>query len=402
MRHILKLIIAPLSSLIIIMLGISYLNTFISLRVTSDGYPSFITGILYSTYYLGMMIGAFYLEKIIHQKGHIRSFAMFAGGVSCIIILQSFTPPPYTWILFRFFTGILVAGLFIVIESWLLLLACPKTRGSVLSLYMIAIYLGQSMGQFGINLVPIQSILPFNLCLIFCTASIIPVCIMKAAAPTLHEAEIINVFYLFKKIPLGFLGNFTAGLILGAFYSLGPVYAKNSGYSLMQISMVMAVTILGGMSLQWPIGKLSDVFPRRNIIIMICFFICTLSLLLVFLHESSYAVHLLLLFILGGFVFTLYPISITYCCDFFSSSGLTSVTAAALLIFGCGCIIGPIMAPFFMLIGPEGLFLYIALFAFLLTFFAVYRQHTAPPPPKETKENYRVHPGLSDNLIEPE
>ncbi|MCH9617403.1 MAG: putative MFS-type transporter YcaD [Chlamydiia bacterium] len=402
MRNIIKLIIAPISSLIIIMLGISYLNTFISLRVTADGYPSFITGVLYSFYYLGMMIGAFYLEKIIHLKGHIRSFSMFAGGVSAILLIQSFTQPPYTWILFRFFTGMLVAGLFIVIESWLLLLACPKTRGSVLALYMIAIYTAQSFGQFGINLVPIHSMQSFNLALIFCTASIIPVCIMKAAAPSLHEAEIINVFYLFKKIPLGFLGNFTSGLILGAFYALGPVYAKNSGYSLIQISMVMAVTIFGGMGLQWPIGKLSDIFPRRYIIILVCAFICSISLLLVFFHESSYNMHLLLLFILGGFVFTLYPISITYCCDFFSSSGLTSVTAAALLIFGSGCIIGPIIAPLFMVIGPEGLFLYIALFAFLLTFFAVYRQHTAPPPPPETKENYQVHPGLSGNLSDSE
>ncbi|MCH9811803.1 MFS transporter, partial [bacterium] len=362
----------------------------------------FITGLLYSFYYGGIMFGAYSVEKLIHQKGHIRSFSIFAGGVSTILLLQSFIGSPYVWILFRFFTGVCVAGLFIVIESWLLLLASPSTRGAVLSFYMIAIYSAQSLGQFGINLVSMNTMEPFNLALIFCTASILPVCLMKAAAPTLHESEIINVFYLLKKVPLGFLGNLTSGLILGAFYGLGPVFAKTSGYSLLQISSIMAVTIFGGMALQWPIGKLSDIFQRRYIIIMICAMVCALSLSLVFFHKSSYAAHLLMLFFLGGFVFTIYPISITYCCDFFTSSSLTSITAASLLIFGFGCIVGPIIAPFFMLIGPEGLFLYFAIFAFLLTFFAVYRDRTTAPPPVETKEHYQVHPGLSDTHIEQE
>lgn len=397
MQNILRLVIAPLCSLITIMIGISYLNTYISLKMTADGFPPFVTGILYSSYYAGMMIGAFYLEKLIHIKGHIRSFSIFAGAVSTILLIQSFTSPAISWIFFRFFTGLCVAGLFIVIESWLLLLASPSTRGAVLSIYMIAIYSAQSLGQFGINIVALDTMGPYNLALIFCTASILPVCLMKAAAPTLHEAEIINVFYLLKKVPLGFFGNFTSGLILGAFYALGPVFAKTSGYSLLQISSIMAITIFGGMALQWPIGKLSDIFPRRYIIILICFFVCCLSLSLVFLHKSPYTTHLILLFLLGGFAFTIYPISITYCCDFFSSSGLTSVTAAALLIFGFGCIIGPIIAPLFMLIGPEGLFLYFAIFAFLLTFFAIYREQTTPAPPEETKEDYQVHPGLSDS-----
>ena len=199
MRDILKLTIAPISSLIIIMLGISYLNTFISVRLTEDGYHSLITGTLYASYYTGMMCGAFYLEQIIEKKGHIRSFCMFAASASTFIMIQSFTEPFIAWIFFRFFTGVSVSGLFIVIESWLLLLSSPEKRGSVLSLYMVAIYSAQCIGQFGINIAPVQSILPFNLSLIFCTASIIPVCLMKAAAPTIHENESIKVLYLLKK-----------------------------------------------------------------------------------------------------------------------------------------------------------------------------------------------------------
>jgi hypothetical protein len=91
MGHILKRIIAAILSLVIIMIGISYLNTFISLRMSVDGYPLFYSGILYSAYCAGMMVGAFYLKTIIFIKGHSRSFSIFAGSFSLIILLQSFT-----------------------------------------------------------------------------------------------------------------------------------------------------------------------------------------------------------------------------------------------------------------------------------------------------------------------
>jgi MFS family permease len=396
MKHVLRLTIAPILSLIIIMMGISCLNTYISLRMTGDGFSSFLTGLTYSSYYGGMMLGAIYNEKIIHAKGHIRSFSIFAATSATTIMLQSFFAPPLPWIFFRFFTGAAVSGLFIVIESWLLLLASPKTRGAVLSIYMIALYVAQSIGQFGINLVQIDSVMPFNLSLIFCTASIIPVCIMRAAAPMITEVHYINVFYILKKVPLGFFGHLTAGLILGAFYAIGPIFAKTSGFTLMQISLVMSITILGGMALQWPIGKLSDLFQRRHIIIADCIGLFMVSCVLAFAPNLSFNLLLVLLFIFGGFAFTIYPLNITYTCDFFSSSGITAVTAAALLIFGFGCIIGPSVAPFFIeLFGPNGLFCYTAILAALLAILAIYRQQKLPQQSNEIKEPYHIQPGTT-------
>ncbi|MCH9620884.1 MAG: putative MFS-type transporter YcaD [Chlamydiia bacterium] len=369
--------------------------------MTSDGFSSLVTGFSYSSYYAGMMLGAIYLEKVIHSKGHIRSFAMFAAISSTTIMLQSFFDPPIPWIIFRFFTGAGVAGLFIVIESWLLLMASPKTRGAVLSIYMIALYCAQSIGQFGINLVQINSVMPFNLSLIFCTASIIPVCIMRAAAPTLAESEYINVFYIMKKVPLGFFCHLTAGLALGAFYAVGPIYASKSGFSLLEISLVMAVAILGGMALQWPIGKLSDLFQRRHIIILVCAGLCLISCSIAFFEHISFSLLLFLLFLFGGFAFTIYPLGITYTSDFFSSAGITGVTAAALLVFGFGCIIGPSVAPLFLAIfGPTGLFVYIAILAILLGILAIYRQQKLPPQSEITKEPYHIHPGSTAKFPE--
>ena len=160
MKYVLKITIAPILSLVTIMLGISYFNTFVSLKMTNDGFNSFLTGGLYSAYYTGMMIGAIYLERIIQKHGHIRSFSIFAALAGCSIMVQSFFDPSYLWIVLRFITGAAVSGLFIVIESWLLLLASPKTQGVILSVYMIALYTAQCIGQFGIITVPLDSTMP--------------------------------------------------------------------------------------------------------------------------------------------------------------------------------------------------------------------------------------------------
>jgi len=137
MQSILRITIAPVASLLIIMLGTSFFNTFISIRITVDGWNSLMTGLVYSAYYAGMMAGALYMERLIKRTGHIRAFSIFASVTATSILLQGFTVSPFSWIIFRFITGLACAGLFIVIESWLLLLSSPNTRGVVLSLYMI-------------------------------------------------------------------------------------------------------------------------------------------------------------------------------------------------------------------------------------------------------------------------
>ncbi len=401
MRTVLRLTFAPVSSLIIIVLGISYLNTFLSIRLTDSGYDSSVTGLIYSAYYTGMMVGALYLEGIIHKKGHIRAFAIFAALTSTTVLLQSFTSSPYIWILFRFLTGAFASGLFIVIESWLLLLATPATRGAVLSIYMVAIYCAQSLGQFGISAISVEGDIAFDVAVLLATISIIPVCLMKAAAPKLLESHSINIFYLLRKVPVGFLGNFTSGLILGAFYAIGPVYAKMIHLSLFQISLFMSVTIFGGMLLQWPVGKLSDIFQRRHVIVAVAALVFFLSMGLIIINQLSFELNLLLLFLFGGMAFTLYPLSITYCCDYFSTAGITSVTSASLIIYGLGCILGPILSPLFMkLLGPSGFFFYTALLSLLMVFFTLYKQHVNPKEPETSKEPYSIHPGTTGKFPE--
>lgn len=395
MRDLLKNTVAPISSLLIIMMGVSFFNTFVSVRVSYDGWSNFMIGALYSAYYAGMMTGTMYIEKIIKHTGFIRAFAMFASVVASSIILQGFTLSPYAWIFYRFITGLACSGVFIVVESWLLLFSSAKTRGVALSIYMTSITLAQTIGQFFLNFINIQELTAFSLTTIFCTISIIPVCLMRATTPTIHETEYVNIFYIFKKIPLGFIGNFIAGMMVGAFFALGPVFAKDSGLAVWQISAVMSTTILGGMIVQWPIGALSDIIDRRRVIIIASLILTTISLTLFIFSSITFNILLILLFLFGGFVFSIYPLSITYCCDSFSSAGITGVTCAALLIYGIGCILGPIISPIVMhSTSPNGLFLYSAILSLILFLIALTQKRSLSSKPPCEKEHFHIAPNI--------
>src|SRR3546814_19858682 len=56
-------------------------------------------------------------------------------------------------------------------------------------------------------------------------------------------------------------------MMMGAFYGLGAVYVRRLGLNLSDTALFMSVVILGGVALQWPLGRLSDRFDRRRVIV---------------------------------------------------------------------------------------------------------------------------------------
>ena len=392
MKELIKRTFAPIFSLLIIMMGTGFFNTFVSYRIADLGHTDFLNGFIYSCYYFGILIGAVYIERLINITGHIRAFAIFAALCSSSVLLQGYTVNPFIWVIFRFILGFGCAGLFIVIESWLLLLSSNDTRGKILSIYMLILYAAQATGQWLLTTLDLSSTVPFSFTAFFCSLSIIPVCLMRANAPINQESEYINIFYILKKTPLGFFANIAGGLVVSSFYSLGPVFAKNSGLSLIQISTFMSVTIFGGMALQWPIGLLSDIFERRKVLATTALTLALLSGILYFVTQMPFFLFIVLSFLYGGLGFTLYPLAITYCCDFFSPAAITAITCASLVIYGIGCILGPLTVPFFMQIETTGFFLFTSIIASLLTIFSIYRIYKLPHESKEMKEKFTALP----------
>lgn len=357
---------APLASLVFLIMGSGLLNTFVSVRLEMEGFAAETIGVVSSALYFGILIGSLWLDRWIGKVGHIRAFAVFASVSTFLVLAQAIWVDPLYWSALRLVCGVCTAGIFIVIESWLLIQSPPALRGAVLSLYLALFYGALSGGQFLINLSDPQSIYPFCITAAFFAVSILPISVRKIAEPKIEHSVRLNLLQLFRISPLGFLGGVISGMLLAAVYALVPVYAKEMGLEISEIGTLMGVIIFGGLSFQWPLGRWADRSDRRFVLGLASFMTTILGIAIAFFSPSLWLL-LVLGWFFGGFSFTLYPLSMAYACEKVAEGQIVAATGGFVLSYGIGAIAGPLLAPLAMsLFGASGLFYFLAFITFFL------------------------------------
>lgn len=382
-----------LISLFIFIMGSGLLMSLLPLRLHWQNVSTLLIGGLTTAYYAGLVVGSFRIETIIIRVGHIRVFAAFASLLAVICMLHGFWENPWFWIVLRFLSGICTAALFIVIESWLLAKSSLKTRGQVLSFYMLTFYCAQAFSQFLLNIGGQHSIIPFCIVAMLTSLSVVPLAMTKAVSPEISKPSTLNVSKLYQISPTGVFGCFVAGLMLSAIYGLMPVYLGKMHSSVQEIATMMATIIFGGMVLQYPIGRLSDNFDRRIMIMLVSVLTLIACFGLIFLlNRTEDWLELLFLLILGGATFTMYPLCISHACDQLDSDDIVAGTQGLLLIYSIGATLGPVVAAIFMKpwLGANGLMIYLIILSSILIWILIWRKTAAPQTPEDTQDYITV------------
>lgn len=356
----LKHFVSLYSSVFFLLTGLGLLNTFLSLRLTMAGIGVQITGLVLTVYYMGLTMGTFCCGKIIRRVGHIRAFSAFAAVGAVMVLVHGIYLSVPLWMVLRFFTGLANMGMFMVIESWLNECADPKARGRIFSIYMIMTYLGGTIGQKLLNLADLESQTLFLVISIFMVLSIVPVAVTKAIHPKLPRREGIRLRRVCRKAPIGMTGCFISGILISGFYAMAPVFAHQINLDVTQLSWFMALSIVGGLLFQWPVGILSDRFDRTLILPGIGLVLAGVSVFMAFAGEGRVEMMLGATVFFGGFLFTIYPVSVARAHDLFEAEDVVKVSSALLLSYGAGSIIGPMAASSAMTFSgtPYGLFFY--------------------------------------------
>jgi len=370
MLALIRALLAPLFSLILMNLGCGLFNTYVSVRLDIQGYSADAIGVVCSALYVGVLIGSLYLSRWISRVGHTRAFVVFALISASLMLGHAFWIDAWYWSVLRAGQGVCLAGIFIVVESWCLLQSAPELRGRALSIYLAAFYLALSAGQFFIGLTPLVSIVPFCLTAFLVGSSVLPMKMAFAHPPPIQEERRIGLIEMFHLSPIGFWGGIVSGSVLGAVYGLTPVYAVTQGLSVFEIGTTMAVLIFGGLSFQWWMGYLADKTGRRRVLRIACWGAAAFALLIGGFGGFSWILLLILIWFFGGFSFTIYPLSMAYLCENMESDKIVAVTGGFVLCYALGAIAGPLLAPLAMdLLGPAGLFYFLALITGLLGVF---------------------------------
>ena len=345
MASILKPFIALYAAGLLVTMSLGLLATFLSLRLTLEGFSTQVTGVILTSYFIGLVVGTFYCSRVIKSVGHIRAFTAFAALATAMIMLHGFYISAVAWAIFRFFSGIAAIGLFMVIESWLNECTLPQSRGRVFSIYMIMCYLGGSLGQQFLNIGEVRESTLFFVVGFLLVSCIIPVALTHSIHPEMPVIEPVKLKNILQKAPMGILGCFTAGLINSSFYTMGPVFCHQINLNVSQISYFMSITVLGGLLLQWPVGAFSDRFDRSLVMPVLGGIFALISGLMIFLvHQISFWAFMASTAVFGGFMFTIYPSAVARTHDMFEPKDVVNVSSALLLSFGVGAVIGPLIS----------------------------------------------------------
>ena len=366
-----------------IMLAHGYQGSLLGVRAVQEQFTLVATGFMLSGYYVGYFIGAKTIPTFILRVGHIRVFAAFASLASIAVLFHSIFIHPFTWFILRVITGISMVSIYTIAESWLNDRASNKNRGSVLSVYMIVLYGSMGIGMFFLNFSKPENFQPFILVSLFMSLALIPILLTKRKAPTFKKITGMSLKELYKTSPLGMVGSIFYGTVQSALFSLLAVYASSMNFTIFEISLVTFLLAISGAVAQFPIGKLSDRFDRRLVIVYSTFGAAFFALCAIFASRQMYLPGELatskLWFYVSLVLFSfcslpMFAIIFAHTNDFITKEKFVAAGASLQFAFGLGAISGPFLCSVFMnLVGSNGYFIFLIIFHSLIGIFAIHR-----------------------------
>jgi MFS family permease len=371
-----------------LMLAYGFQGSLLGVRAVKEEFSLTATGFMMSGYFVGYFIGAKTIPQIISRVGHIRVFAAFASIASLVVLIHAVYVSPFIWFLLRVLTGISMVSIYTVAESWLNDRASNKNRGSVLSIYMVILYGAMGLGMFLLNFSDPGNFEPFILISIITSAALIPILLTKRKPPTFKKISSMSIQEVFISSPFGMVSSFFYGTIQSALFTLLAVYAATMNFSIFQISLVTFLLAVSGAISQWPIGKLSDMFDRRKVIIIVTFAAAFFAFCAILSSRQMYLPGDLAT---SKFWFYVFLILFSFCSlpmfslilahtnDFIPKEKFVAAGASLQFIFGMGAMAGPFLCSIFMgMVGPNGFFIFLLFFHSVIGVYGVYRSKVRP------------------------
>ena len=371
-----------------LMLAYGFQGSLLGVRAVKEEFSLTATGFMMSGYFVGYFIGAATIPNIISSVGHIRVFAAFASLASLVILIHSIIISPFIWFLLRVLTGISMVCIYTVAESWLNDRSSNKNRGSVLSIYMVILYGSLGLGMFLLNFSSPRNFQPFILISVITSLALIPILLTKKKPPTFKKIKVMTLKELYESSPFGMVSSFLYGVVQSALFTLLAVYATSMNFTILEISIVTFLLAISGAIAQFPVGKISDIYDRRKVIIFSTFGAALFSILTIMVSRQMYLPDGLatsktwfyIFFILFSFCsLPMFSLILAHTNDYIAKEKFVAAGAGLQFIFGFGAISGPFLCSIIMdLIGSNGFFIFLFFFHSLIGIYGIYRMKIRP------------------------
>ena len=320
----------------ILLAGNGIQGTLVTLRADAEGFSPALIGLLGTAYFAGFAVSCIVTPQFIRRVGHIRVFAALATIASAGTLALVLLIDPYVWLLIRFAMGFCFSGLFTVMESWLNASSKNTDRGRVFSIYRM-VDLGAVAGtQFLLPLFGTGGFELFAITAILFSLSLVPVSLADRSSPKPPGKFNFNLKDVWIISPLACLGCLTLGLTNASIRLIGPLYAERMGLDTAAIATFIALNIIGGALLQYPLGYLSDRYDRRWLVIIATLGAALAGLFLTWVPQGAVNSIYFGSFLFGAFAIPLYSLSVAHANDRAEPGQYVLVAAGLIFIYAVG------------------------------------------------------------------
>ena len=385
--------------LLLIMAGNGLQVVLLGIEATGAGFSKVTTGFVMAGYFLGIFLGSLLVPKLLDNVGHVRVFGAMAALASAAVLVVAILVHPAVWAMMRIVTGFCFAGMYIVCERWLNDKSTNETRGQMLSLYMIVSMGGLGIGQMMISTGAENSMALFILASVLVSIAGVPVLLSATGAPNFEEPERMSVRRLLQVSPLAVIGLGLNGVAVSMLFGMGAVYGLSIGLDSSEVGYFMTAPVVGALILQYPVGRLSDRFDRRMVIMGVAVVGGITAGLATLFGKGEFALLLVCMLIYGGSLFPLYSLCIAHANDFLTPRQMVAAASGRVMVNGGGAVLGsPIAALSIEFLGIGSFFVMITGLQALIAAFALYRMSQRAAVPNEAQGPFVAIPESSSAI----
>lgn len=400
MRTILSSIGPLLVGIVLLTFGVGLLGTLLGVRMAEADFSPLTAGLVMAGYFIGQFVGSNVVQRWIETVGHIRTYTAFTAILSAATLAHPFALETGLWTFLRFLQGFCMAGLLLCVESWLNARSTRATRGTILALYMFVFYGAYGLGQFMLHIPDVSGFALYIVASILMSLAAVPIALTRVAAPEITRSSELRMARLYAISPTGVIGSFASGVILGAFFGLTPYYATAIGLDAGQTGNLMTAAIFGGLAMQFPIGRLSDILDRRKVVAGVSAAIAIVAAAIAVTGTRSYVLLLILGALYGGVTFTLYPLSAANANDYADPKDTVATGRGLLLAYSAGAILGPLGAAVLIFaLAPSGLFIFSGVIAAITCVFVILRMRVREAAPAEDQAPFQPLPRTTPEAL---
>lgn len=329
--------------------------------------PLFFIGAITSCHYVGFVLGAFQSQYLVKKIGHIRAASFYAVLAASAILLHIILNYLYVWLFLRLVTGLAIAGLWLVVESWLNAKTPAQWRGRILSLYATISWVFSGIGPIALRLEDSTGNLVFILVALLLANSMLPFVLTRLPNPEINIVKNLGKKQIWQLTPLAVMTCFAAGFIYTPLYSLLPSVMEKYGFDKEQLSYLLVLGPIAVILTLIPFGWLSDKLGRLPVLGTLCFAATVVALLNYFIETPRFTQMMILFLLLTSFVSPFYSLGMGQAADMIHKNHLVEASSILLTFWGIGAAIGPAVAGYLMQwFGAEALFLFCSAVPLLL------------------------------------